>query len=85
MRRVTRVLALPDFRLDLTFDDGTHAIVSIDDRLFGPMFEPLRDELTFARVSVDSYGVVCWPNGADLDSDTLYARATNAAREASLA
>lgn len=42
------------------------------DRLFGPMFEPLRDFELFAQVRVDEYGAVVWPNGADLAPDALY-------------
>jgi Protein of unknown function (DUF2442) len=36
------------------------------------MFEPLRDQAMFARVTVDDFGAVCWPNGADLAPDALY-------------
>ena len=42
------------------------------ERLFGPMFEPLRDSELFRQVSIDEFGAVCWPNGADLAPDGLY-------------
>jgi len=72
MRKVISVEARPEFTLFLIFDDGTQGEVSISDRLFGPMFEPLKEAKLFAQVQVDEYGVVCWPNNADLDSDALY-------------
>ena len=72
MRKVISVEARPEFTLFLIFDDGTQGEISISDRLFGPMFEPLKDTKFFAQVQVDEYGVVCWPNNADLDSDALY-------------
>ena len=41
MERVTSVRPLENWRLQLTFQDGTNGIVSLKDRLFGPMFEPI--------------------------------------------
>ena len=72
MERVTQVKALSDWRLEVRFSDGTAGVVSIKDRLFGPVFAPLKDPVLFAQASVDEYGAVCWPNGADLAPDALY-------------
>ncbi|MBY4676819.1 DUF2442 domain-containing protein [Marinobacterium arenosum] len=74
MRRVTSVKTKQDYTLALTFDDGTEGEVSIADRLFGPMFEPLKDPRLFAQASVDEFGAVCWPNDADLAPDALYTK-----------
>lgn len=72
MPRVVKVSALPNYTLTLTFDDGVQGEFSLADRLFGPMFEPLKDPAYFARVSVDAFGAVCWPNDVDLAPDALY-------------
>ncbi len=72
MPRVISVKAQPEYTLSLVFNDGTKGTVSIADRLFGPMFEPLRDPKLFAQVRVDEFGAVCWPNEADLAPDALY-------------
>lgn len=72
MRRVTNVEAKPEYTLAVTFDDGTYGEVCLADRLFGPMFEPLKDPEFFAQVRVDKFGAVCWPNHADLAPDALY-------------
>ncbi len=72
MQRVTDVKALSGYRLDVVFSDGVRGMLAIEGRLFGPMFEPLRDPEMFARVGVDDFGAVCWPNGADLAPDALY-------------
>ena len=72
MHKVTDVEAKPDYVLSLTFDDGTKGEVSLADRLFGPMFEPLKDPTFFALVKVDGFGAVSWPNQADLDPEALY-------------
>ncbi len=79
MDRVTEVEALPGYRLRVVFANGASGEVSLQDRLFGPVFEPLKDPAFFAQVSIDEYGAVCWPNGADLAPDALYQRITKAA------
>jgi uncharacterized protein DUF2442 len=83
MQRVVSVLALDDFRLSITFDDGTKGVVSIKDRLFGPVFEPLRDLALFGQVFVDEFGAIAWPTGADLAPDALYARLASPTKVAS--
>lgn len=82
MRHVVSVRPLDDYELEVTFDEGTSGVVTLQDRLFGPVFEPLRDPALFRQVFVDEFGAVCWPNGADLAPDALYARiqAASAAR-----
>jgi hypothetical protein len=70
--RVTSVEALPGYVLRLEFADGTRGTVCVADDLDGPVFESLRDEREFAKVRVDEFGAVCWPNGADMAPDALY-------------
>jgi hypothetical protein len=72
MQRVVSVRALDDYQLDVSFDDGTRGVVSLADRLFGPVFEPLREPALFRQVFVDEFGVVSWPHGADLAPDALH-------------
>lgn len=72
MHRVKNVETKPDHILSITFEDGTTGEINLSDRLFGPMFEPLKDPAYFAQVSVDAFGAICWPNGADLAPDALY-------------
>ncbi|HEY7802852.1 MAG TPA: DUF2442 domain-containing protein [Orrella sp.] len=72
MHRVKNVETKPDHTLSVTFEDGTTGEVNLSDRLFGPMFEPLKDPAYFAQASIDAFGVICWPNGADLAPDALY-------------
>ena len=72
MIRVASVSAGKRYTLKLAFTDGTGWTLDLSSRLFGPMFEPLRDPAEFSQVRVDDYGAVCWPNGADLAPDALY-------------
>ncbi len=72
MDKVVAIRVLPDFAIEAVFDDGIKGVVSLKDRLDGPMFEPLRDPAFFAQARIDEFGVICWPNGADLAPDALY-------------
>ncbi len=74
--RVTRVVAKPGFKLDVSFVDGTSGAVQLEELLEsnmakGTVFEPLRDEGLFAQVGIEM-GAVTWPNGADLAPDAMY-------------
>ncbi len=72
MPRLIEATARDVARLFVRFDDGTCGEVDLSDRLFGPMFEPLKDPKLFAQVAVDEYGAPAWPNGADLAPDAIY-------------
>ncbi|MGE0274943.1 MAG: DUF2442 domain-containing protein [Nitrospiraceae bacterium] len=74
--RVVSVTAVPDFRLDVTFVDGTTGEVDLQTFLSGAqvkgtVFEPLREPTVFAQVRV-VMGAVQWPNGAELAPDAMY-------------
>ena len=70
--RPVKVEARPDQRLFVEFSDGTSGEVDLSSRLFGPVFEPLRDPLMFGQVTIDEFGAVTWPCGADLAPDALH-------------
>ena len=72
MWRAVSVKPLPGYHLHVVFADGVEGEVDLSDRLFGPVFEPLKDPAMFAQAGIDEFGVVCWPNGADLAPDALY-------------
>lgn len=72
MWQVVSVEPLPGYRLRVVFADGVSGEVDLSDRLFGPVFEPLKDLGLFAQVGIDEYGAEFWPNGADLAPDALY-------------
>lgn len=70
--RVVKARALEAYRIYVEFSDGLSGEIDVSDRLFGPVFEPLKDYELFQRVCVDEFGAVSWPNGADLAPDALY-------------
>jgi hypothetical protein len=77
---VAAVYPQAGYGLRVVFDDAVEGVVDVETLvpLVG-IFEPLRDPRFFQSVTVHpELGVVCWPNGADLDSDVLYAIVTRA-------
>ena len=69
---VRAVEPLAGFTVRVTFSDGSQRAIDLEPYLFGPIFEPIRsDPEMFRRVFID-HGALAWPNGADLDTDTLY-------------
>jgi hypothetical protein len=76
MTRMIKASPLPGFRLAVEFDDGVAGTIELEPRLFGPVFAPLRNEELFAQVSIDEFGAPCWPNGADIAPDGIYADLT---------
>ena len=68
---VTDVKALPDYLLQLTFNNGEHKVFDMKPYLETGIFKGLKDEKIFrtARVSFDT---VEWANEADIDPETLY-------------
>jgi len=76
MNRMTKISALSGNRLAVQFEDGVSGTIDLESELFGPMLEPLKEEELFAQVRLDEFGVPCWPNGADLAPDAIYAELT---------
>lgn len=81
----TRIVAAAPregFVLWLRFSDGATREVDLSDELWGPMFEPLReDPKLFRQVRVDQeLGTIVWPNGADMDPIVLRGEAESADR-----
>lgn len=76
MKDVVGVKPLDGFRLHVRFEDGVEGEIELAGLIrFEGVFAPLLDSARFSEVRVHpEIGTVCWPNGADLDPDVLYAR-----------
>lgn len=73
---VTEARYLKDYEVEVAFNDGRKGIADLSDTLSGPVFEPLRDKVFFARLNVDQeLQTIAWPNGADLAPEYIYFRA----------
>ncbi len=76
MYEIIAVKALSGYKVRIKFKDGVEGEVDLSGRLFGPVFEPLKDQKFFASVYIDEFGVMCWPNKADIAPDALYKEIT---------
>jgi len=71
--RVTAAETLGDYRLRVSFDDGSTQEIDLEPVLEGELYGPLRDRALFAAVEVDpEVGTLVWPNGADFDPAILH-------------
>lgn len=73
---IVGVEVVRDYRLRLTFEDGTVGDVDFTRREWRGVFAPLRDPDFFARVTVDAEaGTITWPGGLDMAPEPLYEEA----------
>ncbi len=70
--KVTRLEKLGGFRLRVSFTDGSRGVHDFGLLVSepGPMLEPLREEVYFARVFLE-FGAPTWPNGFDIAPEWL--------------
>lgn len=78
LKDIVEARPLEEYKLFLRFEDGVEGVVDVAKLVrFTGVFESLRERSTFVQVSVNhELGTVCWPGGADLDPDVLYALVT---------
>jgi hypothetical protein len=69
--RVTKVKAVDNYQLEITFTNGEIKIFNMKPYLNTGKFTELKDEKIFASV-VSTMGSIQWQNGLDLCPDTLY-------------
>ena len=64
---------ISEYKLLLTFEDGSVELVDLEPHLDGEIFEPLKDVNYFKTVRVNSeLDTIVWENGADMSPDFLY-------------
>lgn len=73
---ITEAAAIRPYTVYIKFKDGIEGAVDLDDVVgSGGVFNPLTDIKYFAQMKFDKQlGTICWPNGADICPDTLYAK-----------
>lgn len=70
--RASKLEPREGFVAHVTFDNGEERDIDLEMYLHGPIFQPLRDDPALFRSMRLERGVISWPNGADIDPDTLY-------------
>ncbi len=70
---ITKARYVKDYKVEISFNNGRKGIADLSDALKGPMFEPLKNYLTFSAFVVDKkLETIVWPNGADLAPEYIY-------------
>lgn len=74
IERIRSIKPLPDYLLDVSFDDGKHVIYDVKDDFSLPGYSALRDVFgLFAQVQLDeSRTCVFWNDYIDLPSHAIY-------------
>jgi hypothetical protein len=78
LKDIVEAQSLGGYRVHLRFEDGVDGDIDLARRIrFEGVFAALRTPEEFAHLTVNTeIGTICWPNGADLDPDVLYAQIT---------
>ena len=79
MIKVTDLKWLGDFRLKVSFSDGSSGAHDFSSMVLepGPLLVPLREPEYFGRAFLD-FGAVSWPNGFDIAPEWLRREMQNA-------
>ena len=77
---VIKISYARSYTYHLVFDDGLQGEIDLSEYVgSGPVFEALKDLDFFRKARVDG-GTICWPNGADIAPETLYAKLETATK-----
>ena len=76
MRKVIKARALPEYKLELKFDDGVSGIVDLSENVGKGVFALWRDPSAFKQVYIGKSGDVAWGDRIDLCPDSLYLKVT---------
>lgn len=72
MTEVRRAQYLDNYRIEIELSTGQSGIVDLEESLWGPVFEPLRDVTRFRRFAVSPVlHTIVWDDGADFAPEYL--------------
>jgi hypothetical protein len=72
MLKLTNIKILPDFKIEVSFQNGEKKICDLNLFLDKGAFKELRDLSLFKQIHNTGFSLE-WPNEVDLSSETLYA------------
>lgn len=70
--RVRAFKPIAGFKVLVTFDNDSQKEIDLEPYLYGPVFEPIRNDPIVFRSMKIAGGTIAWDNGADIDPDVLY-------------
>ena len=64
-----------DYKINIEFNHGEYGVIDLENVLWGPVFEPLKDIELFKKMKVsDLFHTIVWDSGADIAPEFLYDR-----------
>jgi len=81
LKDIVEARYLGGYKVYLKYEDGVEGEIDLAEFIkFEGVFEPLKEPERFMELYLNKeLGTICWPCGADLDPDVLYARLTKTA------
>ena len=76
VRKISKVLVLQGYRLELVFDDGVCGTVDLSDLAGKGVFSLWHNYHSFEQVRIGSSGELIWGEQIDLCPDALYLKVT---------
>ena len=65
------------YKVWVKFRDGAQGVIDLEDDIWGPVFEPLKDLDYFSKVKLKvEWNAIAWENGADFAPEWLYEKVT---------
>ena len=72
MIEVRQARYLDNYRIEIVFSTGESGVVDLQESLWGPVFEPLRDPERFKRFTLSPVlHTIAWDNDADFAPEYL--------------
>ncbi len=73
---VTSAKHIEEYKVEVSFNNGSKGIADLSDALNGSVFESLKNIDKFSTFKVDTeLETIVWPNGADLAPEYIYFQA----------
>ena len=72
MNRPNKIEALPNFRIRISYADGTVGIIDLSADVGRGVFAPLADETFFQTVHIGSFGQIAWSDDIEICPDAAY-------------
>jgi len=70
--KVIKVLAIPEYKIQVTFDDGVSGIIDLKNYIQTGIFTSLNNKETFNKVYSTGYSVA-WSDDLEIDALNIYA------------
>ncbi len=67
---VTHAKHIEEYKVWLSFNDGTEGEIDLTSELYGDIFEPLKDKAFFKSFTLEGH-TLSWSNGADFAPEFL--------------